>query len=109
VLVLGLTFKENCPDVRNTKVIDIVRELKTYGSVVDVHDPWVDAEIAREEYRIDMAADPEKGAYDVVVLAVAHREFRAMGSKGIRHFGKPGSVVYDIKYLLPSDQADDRL
>ncbi len=109
VLVLGLTFKENCPDVRNTKVIDIVRELKSYGSTVDVHDPWADAEIAKEEYLIDMTTEPEKGSYDVVVLAVAHREFRALGSEGIRAFGKQGSVVYDIKYLLPSDQADDRL
>ena len=109
VLVLGLTFKENCPDVRNTKVIDIVRELKTYGSRVDVHDPWADAEIAKEEYRVDLLSNPEKGAYDVVVLAVAHREFRDLGSDGIRAYGKPGSVVYDIKYLLPSDQADDRL
>jgi UDP-N-acetyl-D-galactosamine dehydrogenase len=109
VLVLGLTFKENCPDVRNTKVIDVVHELNTYGSSVDVHDPWVDTHEARQEYRIDMVANPEQGAYDVVVLAVAHREFRDLGSKGIRAFGKAGAVVYDIKYLLPSDQADDRL
>ena len=109
VLVMGLTFKENCPDVRNTKVIDIARELKTYGATVDVYDPWVDAAVARQEYGIDMEASPEKGAYDAVILAVAHREFRSMSSEAIRAYGKTNSVVYDIKYLLPSDQSDDRL
>ena len=109
VLVLGLTFKENCPDVRNTKVIDIIRELRTYGASVDVHDPWVDPHVAQEEYRIDVLKAPEVGAYDVVVLAVAHRQFREMGSDGIRAFGKEKAVVYDVKYLLPAQLADDRL
>jgi UDP-N-acetyl-D-galactosamine dehydrogenase len=109
VLVLGLTFKENCPDVRNTKVVDIVKELKSYGAVVDVHDPWVDPPEAKAEYGMDLAVEPEKGSYDVVVLAVAHRQFKEMGIQGIRAFGKENSVVYDVKYLVPSGMADDRL
>jgi UDP-N-acetyl-D-glucosamine/UDP-N-acetyl-D-galactosamine dehydrogenase len=109
ILVLGLTFKENCPDIRNTKVIDIVKELQSYGALVDVHDPWVDPEEAKAEYRLELAVAPEKSAYDVVVLAVAHREFREMGIEGIRAYGRPDSVVYDVKYLVPSGLADDRL
>ena len=109
VLILGLTFKENCPDLRNTKVIDIKKELETYGVEVEVHDPWVDAEEARQEYGFDLVADPEKGAYDGVIIAVAHDQFRALGAKGIRSFGKKGSVLYDIKYVLTPDEVDDRL
>ncbi|MGH8196523.1 MAG: Vi polysaccharide biosynthesis UDP-N-acetylglucosamine C-6 dehydrogenase TviB [Woeseiaceae bacterium] len=109
VLVLGLTFKENCPDVRNTKVVDIVKELRSYGSTVDVHDPWVDAGEAKAEYDLELAVDPQEAAYDVVVLAVAHRQFKEMGIERIRAFGNAGAVVYDVKYLLTSDLADDRL
>ena len=109
VLVLGLAFKENCPDVRNTKVVDIVSELSSYGASVDVHDPWCDVKEARREYDLDLVADPEKGAYDVVIIAVAHDEFRALGTDGIRAFGKETSILYDIKYVLPPDQVDDRL
>jgi UDP-N-acetyl-D-galactosamine dehydrogenase len=109
ILVMGLTFKENCPDVRNTKVIDIVKELSTYGSIVDVHDPWVDPREAKEEYGIELAMEPPKKAYDVIVLAVAHRQFREMGVDGIRAYGNANSVVYDIKYLLDSTLVDDRL
>jgi UDP-N-acetyl-D-galactosamine dehydrogenase len=109
ILVLGLTFKENCPDVRNTKVVDIVKELKSYGASVDVHDPWVDPEEAKAEYGLELSLTPEKSGYDVVVLAVAHREFREMGIEGIRAFGRANSVVYDVKYLVPSGLSDDRL
>jgi UDP-N-acetyl-D-glucosamine/UDP-N-acetyl-D-galactosamine dehydrogenase len=109
ILVLGLTFKENCPDVRNTKVVDIVKELRSYGSVVDVYDPWVDPHEAKAEYGLELAVEPEQAAYDVIVLAVAHRQFREMGIDGIRAFGNAHSVVYDVKYLLTSDLADDRL
>ena len=109
VLVLGLTFKENCPDVRNTKVVDIKRELESYGVTVDVHDPWVDHDEAQHEYAIDLVDAPEKGAYDGVIIAVAHDEFRALGAKGIRAFGKKTSVLYDIKYVLTPDESDDRL
>ena len=109
VLVLGLTFKENCPDVRNTKVVDIVKELSSYGASVDVHDPWCDAAEAKHEYDLDLVSTPLKGAYDGVVIAVAHNEFRALGAAGIRAFCKDTSVLYDIKYVLPADQVDDRL
>ncbi len=108
-LVLGLAFKENCPDVRNTKVVDVVTELQSYGTAVDVYDPWCDAEEARYEYEIDLVAEPEQGAYDVVVIAVAHDQFKALGGDGVRAFGKDNSVVYDIKYLLPAEDTDDRL
>ena len=109
VLMLGLTFKENCPDLRNTKVVDIARELASYGTEVDVHDPWVDADEAMQEYGLELVADPEQGAYDVVIIAVAHDQFRALGAEGIRAFCKDRSVLYDIKYVLPSDAVDDRL
>ena len=109
VLVLGLAFKENCPDVRNTKVVDIVKELSSYGASVDVHDPWCDAAEAKHEYDLDLVSAPEKGAYDAVIIAVAHNEFRALGAAGIRAFCKDTSVLYDIKYVLPADQVDDRL
>ena len=109
VLVLGLTFKENCPDLRNTKVVDIVSEMLSYGMSVDVHDPWVDAAEAREEYGLDLVNAPDKGAYDVVIIAVAHEQFRALGEQGIKAFGKDTSVLYDIKYVLPPDAVDDRL
>ena len=109
ILVLGLTFKENCPDIRNTKVVDMVRELEDVGARVDIHDPWVDAAEARAEYGIDPVADPEAGAYDAVVLAVAHHQFKALGAAGVRAFAKAGAVVYDIKHILPADAVDGRL
>ncbi len=109
VIVLGLAFKENCPDLRNTKVVDIVSEMNTYGMDVAVHDPWCDPAEAMDEYGIDLVAEPQKGAYDVAVLAVAHNEFRALGAEGIRSICKENSVVYDIKYVLPADAVDDRL
>ena len=109
ILVMGLTFKENCPDVRNTKVVDIVTELTTYGAIVDIFDPWVSEDDAQKAYGLTLVKEPEKGAYDVVVIAVAHEQFKALGEKGIRAFGKPTSLVYDIKYVLPADASDDRL
>jgi UDP-N-acetyl-D-glucosamine/UDP-N-acetyl-D-galactosamine dehydrogenase len=109
VLCLGLTFKENCPDVRNTKVADIVRELQTFGCKVDVHDPWVAPEEAQHEYGIPMVAKPEAGNYDAIVIAVAHREFVALGAKGIRRFGSPNVVIFDIKHVLPKSESDARL
>jgi len=108
-LILGLAFKENCPDVRNTKVVDIINELSSYGTTVDVVDPWCDSDEARREYDIELVSEPEKGAYDVVIIAVAHDQFRALGADGIKAFGKETSVLYDIKYVLPADLVDDRL
>ncbi len=109
VLVLGLAFKENCPDLRNTRVIDVVRELGEFGAQVDVFDPWVDREEAQAEYGIIPVAEPECDAYDGIVLAVAHEEFRALGPDGIRAFGRTSHVLYDLKYLLPAEAADIRL
>jgi UDP-N-acetyl-D-galactosamine dehydrogenase len=108
-LVLGLTFKENCPDVRNTKVADVVAELKAYGVNVDVHDPWVDPAEAREEYGIEVTGKPAAGTYDAVVIAVAHREFVALGAEGIHAYGRPNHITFDIKYVLGKDDVDGRL
>lgn len=110
VLVLGMSFKENCPDVRNTKAVDIVRTLKGYNVNVDVYDPWINIDEARHEYGLECLRDiPEQGKYAAVVLAVGHRQFAELGSSGIKAFGQPGAVVYDVKGLLPIDAVDGRL
>ncbi len=109
VLVLGLAFKENCPDLRNTRVVDIVRALESCNARVDVHDPWADAAEARREYGLELVPRPETGAYDAVILAVGHAQFRELGGDGVRAFGKPGCVVYDVKSMLPRDAVDGRL
>jgi UDP-N-acetyl-D-galactosamine dehydrogenase len=109
VLVMGLTFKENCPDLRNTKVIDIVTKLKDYNINVDVHDPWVSPEDAEHEYGITPVASLEAGKYDAIVLAVAHRQFRELGTERLRSLGKEKHLLFDLKYLLPRDDADIRL
>ncbi|WP_296598952.1 nucleotide sugar dehydrogenase [Phenylobacterium sp.] len=109
VLVMGLAFKENTPDLRNTRVIDIVRELADYDVAVDVWDPWIDAAEARHEYGLDLVSDPQDGAYDGIVLAVAHRQFAEMGRARIRGLGRPGAVLFDVKATLPKGAADLRL
>jgi UDP-N-acetyl-D-galactosamine dehydrogenase len=109
VLVMGLTFKENCPDLRNTRVVDIIDELKGYEAKVDVWDPWVDPAEAQHEYGIELVKAPDKGAYDAVVLAVAHKQFSDMGDKAIRALGKPNAVLFDVKAMLPLGQAELRL
>jgi UDP-N-acetyl-D-galactosamine dehydrogenase len=109
ILVMGLTFKENCPDLRNSKVADVIRELKKFGAKVDVFDPWVDSQEAQHEYGVKPIRSPKKGAYDAIVLAVAHNEFREMGVRAIRAFGKKPHVLYDIKYLFRADEVDGRL
>jgi UDP-N-acetyl-D-galactosamine dehydrogenase len=109
VLVLGLAFKENCPDLRNTRVVDIIAELAQFQAVVDVYDPWVDAAEALHEYDITPIVSPEAGQYDAVVLAVGHAEFAKLGGPGVRALGKANSVVYDVKYVLPRDAVDGRL
>lgn len=109
VLVMGLTFKENCPDLRNTRIIDIIRELGEYSVKVDVYDPWVSTEEAMHEYDITPIPEPKAGAYDGIVVAVAHRQFVAMGAEAIRSLGKAEHVLYDLKYILPAEVSDLRL
>lgn len=110
VLVLGLTFKENCPDLRNTKVVDLVRELQDFKAVVDVFDPWIDVAEAEREYGLKCLADlPAAGKYAAVVLAVGHHQFVSMGEVGIKELGAPGAVVFDVKGVLPLGAADGRL
>lgn len=109
VLVLGLAFKENCPDLRNTRVVDIVSELAEYNIQVDVYDPWVSAVEAQHEYGITPITEPAVNAYDGVVLAVAHNEFRMLGVEAIRKYGKAAHIIYDLKYLLRAEEADLRL
>ncbi len=109
VLILGLSFKEDCPDIRNTKVIDIVNDLHEYKCEVDVYDPWVDHNEAKNEYGISLLEDINSDYYDGIIIAVSHRHFKKMGIKKIRSFGKEKHVVYDLKYLFSSHQVDIRL
>ena len=109
VLVMGLTFKENCPDLRNTKVVDIVSELKEYDMNVDILEPWCTSEHAVQEYGLSTIQQAENNQYDAVILAVAHDEFGVMGSEAIRALGKADSIIYDLKYVLPKDSVDLRL
>ena len=110
ILVLGLTFKENCPDVRNTKVLDIVKALRTYKTEVDVYDPWIDIKEAEHEYGLQcLAQAPAKGQYAAIILAVGHHQFIELGEDGIKAWGQTGAVVYDVKSILPLGAADGRL
>jgi UDP-N-acetyl-D-galactosamine dehydrogenase len=109
VLVMGLAFKENCPDVRNTRVVDIIASLAKVNAVVDVYDPWVDADEAKHEYGIYPIAEPAAGSYDAIIIAVAHEQFKALGAAGIRALGKTDSIIFDVKYVLPRDAVDGRL
>ena len=110
ILVLGLTFKENCPDVRNTKVVDIVKTLQGYNAQVDVYDPWIDVAEAEHEYGLQcLAQPPAQGQYAAVILAVSHHQFVSLGEAGLKAFGQPGAVLFDVKSILPLGQADGRL
>jgi UDP-N-acetyl-D-galactosamine dehydrogenase len=109
ILILGLTFKENCPDIRNTRVIDMVAELQSYGATVDIYDPWVDAAEAKAELGIEMIEKLSNSSYDAIILAVPHDQFREMGAEQLLHLGKQKSVFYDIKHILPSDMVDGSL
>lgn len=109
VLILGLTFKENCPDIRNTKVIDLINEFRDYGANVDVYDPWVNPDEAKHEYGLDLIDAIPNGKYDAVVLAVAHEQFLTLGIDGIRKYGRRESIVYDIKSIFPREATDGRL
>ncbi|MFS8064609.1 MAG: nucleotide sugar dehydrogenase [Luteimonas sp.] len=109
ILILGITFKENCPDLRNTRVIDLAREFSDYGAVVDIHDPRADRAHAARDYGIELLAQPRQGDYDAIVLAVAHDEFRTLGVDGLRRLGNDRAVIYDIKGMFPKDAVDARL
>ena len=109
VLVMGLTFKENCPDLRNTRVVDVLAELADYGVAVEVYDPQVNKEEAEREYGVRPVEEPETGAYDAILLAVGHREFHELGVDAIRGWGKPEHVLYDLKYVLPKEAVGLRL
>jgi len=110
ILVMGITFKEDCPDVRNTRIVDVIRELQTYGAAVDIFDPWADPAVVREEHGIEMLpGTPAEDTYDAIVFAVAHRQFTGMSSAAIRGFGRKNHIVYDVKSMLPADMVDDRL
>ncbi len=110
VLMLGLAFKENCPDIRNTRAIDIVVALNDYSINVDIYDPWVDPVEVRHEYDIDCIADaPAWDTYDAIVIAVSHKQFAELGSEGVRKFGKLGAVLYDVKALFAASASDGRL
>jgi UDP-N-acetyl-D-galactosamine dehydrogenase len=109
ILIMGLTFKENCTDVRNTRVVDIVTALKQFNCNVDVYDPWVIEGEAQLYYDISPIADPSPGSYDAIVVAVAHDQFKCMGVNAIRNLGKSESVVYDLKYVLCAEESDLRL
>jgi len=110
ILMLGLTFKENCPDLRNTRVVEMVDELSdTYNANIDIFDPWVDKEEAKSLYNLDLVEEPEIGTYDAIIVAVSHYQFKEMGLDGVRALGKPNHVLYDIKYLFSAESVDGRL
>jgi len=109
VLIMGLTFKENCPDLRNTRVVDLVQEFEGFNCNVDVYDPWINKEEALNEYSIKPINEPVQGKYDAIILAVAHNEFKEMSVEQIRAYGKDNHVLYDIKYLLKVGEVDGRL
>ena len=109
ILVMGLTFKEDCPDIRNTRVVDVVQELSGFHCNIDVYDPWIDKEESIREFGISPIEQPEPGKYDAVIIAVAHHQFKSMDITAMRALGKKNHVLYDIKYILPSENVDGRL
>ncbi|XOZ33344.1 Vi polysaccharide biosynthesis UDP-N-acetylglucosamine C-6 dehydrogenase TviB [Halomonadaceae bacterium KBTZ08] len=109
VLIMGLTFKENCPDIRNTRVVDVVREFEGFHANVDVWDPWADAQEVRDEYGLNLIQAPNKGEYDAIILTVAHDDFLGEGVDNLRTLGKPNHILFDVKYALPKEAVDARL
>jgi UDP-N-acetyl-D-galactosamine dehydrogenase len=109
VLIMGLTFKENCPDLRNTGVIDIIEEMRNYNTNVQIYDPWADAAEAKHEYNLDLIDKPIPGSYQAIIICVAHDVFREMGAEGIRALGAPNHVLFDVKHILPKNAVDARL
>jgi UDP-N-acetyl-D-galactosamine dehydrogenase len=109
VLIMGLSFKENCPDLRNTRVVDVVNSLEDYNATVDIYDPWVNSEEAYEEYKLTLISEPEGGTYDAVILAVSHDCFKELSIEKIRSFGKEACILFDVKYALPAHSDVQRL
>lgn len=109
ILMLGLTFKENCPDLRNTRVVEMIDELKMYNAHVDVFDPWADKKEALSEYNLNLIDQPNLDSYDAIIVAVAHHQFKELGLAGVKALGKENHIIYDIKYLFPADGVDGRL
>jgi UDP-N-acetyl-D-galactosamine dehydrogenase len=109
ILIMGFTFKENCPDVRNTRVVDLVKEFQIYHSQVNIWDPWADADEVKQEYGLDIIKEPRQGAYDAIILTVGHNEFRALTPEQFRALGKDNHALFDVKHLLPKDLVDARL
>ena len=109
ILIMGLTFKENCPDLRNTRVVDLVKEFESFNCNLDVFDPWARQEEAEREYAIKLIKKPINGKYDAIIIAVAHDEFKKLTLEQIKAYGKDNHVIYDIKYLLEADEVDGRL
>lgn len=109
ILIMGLSFKEDCPDLRNTKVVDLLSELAPYNANVDVYDPWVSHEDAKHEYGLDLVNEPENDSYDAIIVAVSHKQFKEMGVKGLRALGKENHVLFDIKYIFSAQDVDGRL
>jgi len=109
ILIMGLAFKENCPDLRNTRVVDLVEEFTAFNCLVDVYDPWVDIAEAQHEYGITPISSPAEGEYDAIILAVAHQQFKEVGVEQLKKYGKENHVLYDIKYILSPAEVDGRL
>ncbi|PID43507.1 MAG: Vi polysaccharide biosynthesis UDP-N-acetylglucosamine C-6 dehydrogenase TviB [Proteobacteria bacterium] len=109
ILIMGLTFKENCPDIRNTRVVDVIGEFQNYNANVHIYDPWANAEEVKEEYGLDLIEKPETDTYDAVILAVSHDQFKALGSTGIKALAKQNCVIYDVKHILEKSEVDGRL
>ena len=109
ILIMGITFKEDCPDHRNTRVVDLIKEFKSFSCNVDVYDPWVNKDQITEEYKIELIDEPIKDKYDAIVIAVAHNEFKILTESQIRSYGKNNHILYDIKYILKENESDGRL
>ena len=109
ILIMGLTFKENCPDIRNTRVIDVIIALQENGCSIDTYDPWVSSHTVEENFKTNHLSEPKKNSYDAIILAVSHDEFIKISSKEIRKFGKKNHILYDLKYLFPKEDTDLRL
>ena len=109
VLLLGITFKENCPDIRNTKVVDIADEISNYHVNLDIYDPWAESEEVMDEYGLSLIDEPEDGKYDAIIAAVAHEQFREWGTDKLKALGKDNCVIFDLKYIFDKNEVDIRL